>query len=131
MSQSSPLSTEEVIEFLAFSIGNINQQFELWLTITFAVIVASYVAGHKLSRVLRIWFVVLYSMVSSLLLLMLVSSGIAIQTYVAESQTQLGFESTQPLGLAIIILRMLVWIVGTGFTIFFILRGFRAANSDD
>lgn len=131
MSQSISLSTEEVIEFLAFSIGNINQQFELWLTITFAVIVASYVADHKLSRVLRIWFVVLYSMVSSLLLLMLVSSGIAIQTFVAESQTPLGFESTQPLGLAIIILRMLVWIVGTGFTIFFILRGFRAANSDD
>ena len=68
---SQPLTTEEAIELLALSVDNINQQFELWLTITFAVIVASYIAGHKLSQVFRVWFVTLYLMVSILLFLML------------------------------------------------------------
>ena len=122
------LSTEEAIELLALSIENINQQFELWLTITFAVIVASYIAGHKLSRVFRLWFVTLYLMVSILLFLMLASSGLTIQTLIANSPTPLGFDTSDPLSIVVIALRVLVWIVGTAVTVFFILRGFRAED---
>ena len=120
------LTTEEAIELLALSVDNINQQFELWVTITFAVIVASYIAGHKLSRVFRIWFVTLYLMVSTLLFLMLASSGFTIQTLIAESPTPLGFDTSDSLSVVIIILRVLVWLVGSAVTVFFILRGFRA-----
>ena len=47
------LNNEELIQLYDAVFTNINTQFELWITITFAVIIASYVAGHRLERELR------------------------------------------------------------------------------
>lgn len=69
MPEQTELSREELIELLAFAYGSIDSQFELWLTITFAVIM-----------------------------------------------------------LTIVILRNLVWLIGTVVTVFFILKGFRERN---
>ena len=92
----------------------------MWLTITFAVIIASYIAGYKLSMFLQILVAVLYSLVSLLLLLMLIDAirfagelgGIGIFT-----------DSDDPLTIVIVFLRMLVWLIGTTATIIFIFKG--------
>ena len=54
------LTTEEFIELMGITTTSINSQFELWLTVTFAVIVASYLAGHRLSNALRYLIAALY-----------------------------------------------------------------------
>jgi|AntAceMinimDraft_8_1070364.scaffolds.fasta_scaffold220265_1 hypothetical protein len=41
------LTREELIELIGITTANINGQFELWLTVTFAVIIASHLAGHR------------------------------------------------------------------------------------
>ena len=46
---SNELNNEELILLYDVVTGSVNEQFELWLTITFAVIIASYLAGHRLA----------------------------------------------------------------------------------
>ena len=47
------LTNEELIQLYDAATSGVNAQFELWITITFAVIIASYLAGHRLARSLQ------------------------------------------------------------------------------
>jgi hypothetical protein len=53
-------SPAELAELFILEQSEINQQFEFWLTVTFAVIVASFVAGKKLVHKLRVVAASLY-----------------------------------------------------------------------
>jgi hypothetical protein len=53
-------SPAELLELWLIEQSEINLQFEFWLTVTFAVIVASFVAGRRLNRNLRIFVAFLY-----------------------------------------------------------------------
>ena len=128
MPEQTELSREELIELLAFAYSSIDSQFELWLTITFAVIIASYIAGHRLPKWLRYCFAVLYTLVSILLLLMLYSTVRTSRILIGEPTIFIGPDSGDPLMLTIVILRNLVWLIGTVVTVFFILKGFRERN---
>ena len=56
------LSTAEVAELYLIMEAAINTQFEYWITITFAVVVASFVAGRRLNRRLRFALALLYGL---------------------------------------------------------------------
>ena len=114
------LTIEEQIELYNAVFSNVNTQFELWLTITFAVIIASYIAGHKLSRSLQYLVAVLYTLVSLLLLLMLIN---AIRFLGELSGVGIFADSDDPLTVVIVVLRMFVWFVGSGATLVFIFKG--------
>jgi hypothetical protein len=47
-------SPAELAELFILEQSEINQQFEIWMTVTFAVIVASFVAGERLVQRLRV-----------------------------------------------------------------------------
>ena len=47
------ISTSDLLNLVLTQRGNIDLQFQFWLTITFAVIVAAYSAGDRLDRRLR------------------------------------------------------------------------------
>lgn len=53
-------SPAELAELFILEQSEINQQFEFWLTITFAVIVAGFAAGEKLAHNLRVVAASLY-----------------------------------------------------------------------
>ncbi len=128
MPEQTELSREELIELLAFAYSSIDNQFELWLTITFAVIIASYIAGHRLASWLRYCFALLYTLVSVLLLLMLYSTVRTSRILIGEPTIFIGPDSGDPMMLTIIVLRNLVWLIGTVVTVLFILKGFRERN---
>ena len=119
------LNNEELIQLYDAVFANINTQFELWITITFAVIIASYVAGHRLERSLQYLIATLYTAVSLLLLLMLISA-----VSFAGSFNAFGIQAEQdPLTVFIVFLRVGVWILGTIATLVFIFkRGQRGEN---
>ncbi len=48
------LSTAELIEIAMSMRESLDDQFQYWLTITFAVVVGSFIAGHKLNKNLRL-----------------------------------------------------------------------------
>ena len=121
------LDNEELIQLYEVATGSIKAQFELWLTITFAVIIASYLAGHRLAKSLQYLIATLYSAVSVLLFLMLVG---AIQ-FSQQFDQQLGVASESSLVLAIVVLRTAVWVLGTIATIVFIFKGHKDDSSND
>ena len=119
------LNNEELIQLYDAVFANINTQFELWITITFAVIIASYVAGHRLERSLQYLIATLYTAVSLLLLLMLISA-----VSFAGSFNAFGIQAEQdPLTVFIVFLRVGVWILGTIATLVFIFR--RGGSGED
>ena len=112
------LNNEELIQLWDAVFTNINTQFELWITITFAVIIASYVAGHRLERSLQYLIAALYLAVSLLLLLMLISA-----VSFAGSFDAFGVLVEQdPITVVIVFLRVGVWILGTIATLVFIFK---------
>jgi uncharacterized membrane protein AbrB (regulator of aidB expression) len=110
------LTNEELIQLYEVVTGSVNAQFELWLTITFAVIIASYIAGHRLAKPLQYLMATLYTAVSVLLYLMLVGAVQFSQQFDA-----LTFGSN--VARTIVVLRTSVWILGTIATIVFIFKG--------
>ncbi len=121
----SDLTTEEVILIWDATLGQINAQFELWLTITFAVIVASYFAGHRLPKSLQYLIATLYSLTSVLLLLTLISAANRAAGYGI-----LGLLAEDPSVFTWLIapLRIGVWILGTITTVIFIFKANLAGN---
>ncbi len=55
-------SPAELTELWAIYESAIEAQFEFWLTVTFAVVVASFVAGTRLKRKLRFFVALLYAL---------------------------------------------------------------------
>jgi hypothetical protein len=123
------ITREEYMQLLSYMTTNINDQFELWLTITFAVIIASYIAGHRLSKTLKYCFAALYLSVSTLLLLLLVQTVGSAQSIAGTPSFQFGL-TEQDAGVSSIIgiLRLLVWTGGSVVALAFILRGFGQNN---
>ena len=122
------LTNEELIQLYDVVTSGVNAQFELWITITFAVIIASYLAGHRLARSLQYIIATLYTAVSVLLFLMLLG---AVQFSQQFDALNLGASSESNLVLAIVVLRVSVWILGTIATILFIFKGHKDDASND
>ena len=110
------LTNEELIQLYDVVTGGVNAQFDLWITITFAVIIASYLASHRLARSLQYVIATLYTAVSVLLYMMLLGAVRFSQQF----DVDLGASSESKLVLAIVVLRTAVWILGTIVTIAFI-----------
>jgi hypothetical protein len=122
------LTNEELIQLYAVVTGSVNAQFELWLTITFAVIIASYLAGHRLARSLQYLMAALYTTVSVLLYLMLLG---AVQFSQQFDALNVGASSESNVILAVVVLRTSVWVLGTLATIVFIFKGHKDDASND
>lgn len=122
------LTNEELIQLYDVVTSSVNAQFELWLTITFAVIIASYLAGHRLASSLQYLIATLYAAVSVLLFLMLLG---AVQFSQQFDTLNLGASSESNVVLAIVVLRISVWILGTIATIVFIFKGHKDDTSND
>ena len=119
------LTNEELIQLYDVVTGSVNAQFELWITITFAVIIASYLAGHRLARSLQYIIATLYTAVSVLLYLMLLG---AVQ-FSQQFDLNLGVSSESKVVLAVVVLRTVVWILGTIATIVFVFKGHKDGAS--
>ena len=120
------LNSEELIQLFEVVTSSVNAQFELWLTITFAVIIASYLAGHRLAKALQYLIATLYFAVSVLLFLMLLS---AVQ-FSQQFDYPLGIAPESNLVVAIAVLRIAVWVLGTVATSVFIFKGHKNDSSN-
>lgn len=75
------LTVAEILELIRVNEEAMVKQFETWLTITFATIVAVFAGRHLLSRLMR-WLVTLLYLLASL-------SVTAMSLYLAENNAQL------------------------------------------
>ena len=58
-------SVAELIELLQNESASVDMQFQLWITITTAVVIASFAARHHLSFWMRVFVAVMYTLASA------------------------------------------------------------------
>lgn len=115
------LSIGDIVEVLGYGSNAIDAQFQFWITVTFAAIVAAYLAGPRLSLRLKVVASCLYLLVSVLLALRTAQHVLAMNELIRLSGYAGGlFE--HPLTLPIAMLRGTIWLIGTGTTIAFLFR---------
>jgi hypothetical protein len=95
--------------------GDIDTQFQVWVSITFALLVASFVAGARLSRVARTGLVGLYLCAAAVLLIRYLRAG-SYLGYVLELYALYDIAPPGNLGISGTagLLRMTLFTVGSG-----------------
>ena len=78
------ISNAELVEIFLLSQENADAQFQYWLSVTFAVIVASSVAGERLNSKIRIWLTTLYLMAAGIFIIKFLGAQSAIGMYYEE-----------------------------------------------
>lgn len=94
--------------------GDIDTQFQVWVSITFAVLVASFVAGGRLSRFARTGLVGLYLCAAAVLLIRYLRAG-SYLGYVLDLYALYDIEPPGNLGISGVagLLRMTLFTVGS------------------
>ena len=112
-------SPAELAELFILEQSEINLQFEFWLTVTFAVIVASFVSGKQLVHKLRMAAAVLYVLAVVVFLS---------RWYYAASDAELFKVALNEAGVAVVtpwvtfISRVVLVVLGTTATLTFLLK---------
>ena len=96
-------------------------QFQYWLTITFAVVVAGFVAGERLSNKLRILAAALYLLATFLLMQRFGHMATGSGPY-QQALIERGIDALPRQGLTIVITRVAVFLLGTASALYFLLR---------
>lgn len=78
------ISNAELVEIFLLSQENADAQFQYWLSVSFAVIVASSVAGERLNSKVRIWLTTLYLLAASIFIIKFLGAQSAIGMYYQE-----------------------------------------------
>lgn len=111
----------ELTEFYLMGQAGMDTQFYYWVTVTFAAVVAGFVAGDRLTWRLRIVIAILYLLASSALVIRFVTSARAIADIRSFLQDA-GALITEPYNLYLVLLRAPLLILGTAAALFFLLR---------
>jgi hypothetical protein len=113
------LSSAELLELIATQSALLDSQFQYWLSVSFAVIVASFAAHEQLKAKARVWIGVLYSGISAVFLIRYFSSFELIRVLANEAVArELQTGGTPVAGYV----RGIVWLGGLVTTLWFLLR---------
>jgi phosphatidylserine synthase len=105
------LSNAELIELQFSSLTLFASEFQYWMSVTFAVVVAAFVAGERLSKPVRVWVAVLYVCVS-VLFAARYNATLSVASEIGRYTALRGLPATE--GAAVIGgLRALVFVLGT------------------
>ena len=69
------LTNSELLELVTFVFSELELQFQYWLSVTFALLVASFVARKQLSRNVRITIAILYTLSTAIAIYRYISLG--------------------------------------------------------
>jgi hypothetical protein len=117
------LDTSDLIEVVLATQAYVGSQFEYWLTVSFAAIVAGAVAGDRLGPKARVFLVFLYLLATAVLTLEIFQAAQTARV-VGEELFSRGLTSGGPnLGLYQFAIRMLLFLSGTIGTCWFLING--------
>ena len=114
----------ELAQLMLALLAAVDAQFEFWLTVTFGVLVASFVAGARLSARLRWLLAFFYLWASVLFLTRYVAASVYLNSYV-ELAAQYEVPVLAPISPLAGRLRFALWVVGGLTTAILVVRGHR------
>lgn len=115
------MDEKDLLELILAASGDIDQQFEFWLSITFAVLIASHVWGARLNPYVKWLLATLYVFASAILYLRYLLA-IDFIVYVRDLYTQYNVNEPPSPGSKISFLRQTLFIVGTIVTTIFVIN---------
>ena len=116
-----PEQAPELIELIQNSYAAVDMQFQYWLTITFAAVVASFLARNQLNLVLRIALASLYGL-ATLQIVLVSMAHLESGSFLADALNDLGVEPPGTYLSAVGLVRRSLVGFGSIATIVFILR---------
>ncbi len=122
------MSTAELTELYLTIESAIYTQFEYWLTVTFAVVVASFVARTRLNRKLRLGLALLYALACVVLLSRWTYSGLDAAVFRA-ALLESGVVLRTPW--VTIFSRLLLFALGTAAALYFLVSERPSASEDN
>ena len=112
------LSTAELLELTMILREDLGTQFQYWLSITFAILVARYIAGERFRMSWRIFAAVLYGLTTVVFSIGYYVGGLNFRNYLGELGTRGDLWTDQT---SILIgIRMTLFVVGTIGTLWFL-----------
>ncbi len=127
MEQFSPAELAE-LAFLARSA--MDAQFQYWISITFAVVAAGFIAGKRLTQKMRYAVAVLYALATLLLIARFVSIAPTTNAVIAALE-EAGVDIIPPVGWTIVASRYLIFGFGTVAALYFLLGEKHGRESDE
>lgn len=121
------IPTADLVNLVLTQRGSIDLQFQFWLTITFAVIVAAFSAGDRLAFRLRLLVAVLYFLASAHLMTRWMFDGTVAERWVGILVSR-GVDIGVPW--IAVFLRLLLMVVGTVAALVFLLRNPQGRSHD-
>jgi hypothetical protein len=122
------IPSADLMELVLIQRDAFHDQMEFWITATFAVIVASFVAGHRLSVRYRLVLAVLYILTTAMLLARWVHDGREMLALIEELQNR-GIPYDIPVTFAL--LRFLVMLGGTLTALAFMYQNSKMGEDGD
>ena len=122
------IETSDLIELALIQREALSAQLQFWLSATFAVIVASFVAGSRLTARYRLSIGLLYLLATAMTFAGWVESGEEIFSWYAELESR-GIFFDAPI--FTIVLRFLLMTVGTVLTIVFLYQDRRPSDGEN
>ena len=113
------VTVAEAVEISILMGDQAGMQYQYWLATTFATIVASFAAGDRLDRSVKIGMAILYVFASILFCLIYITVISNYGQYIQYIE-QNGIAASSPFGWTIAVFRFLVWLTGTAITVWFI-----------
>ena len=112
------LSTAELLELMMILREDMGTQFQYWLSITFAILVARYISGERFFMSWRIFAAVLYGLAAAVFSISYYVGGLNFRNYLSELGTRGDLWTGQ--SSILIGLRMTLFMVGTIGTLWFL-----------
>jgi hypothetical protein len=112
------LSTAELLELMMILREHIGTQFQYWLSITFAILVARYIAGERFLISWRIFTAVLYGLATAVFSISIYVGALNFRNYLGELGTRGDLWTGQ--SSILIGIRMTLIMVGTIGTLWFL-----------
>jgi hypothetical protein len=120
-------SYAELTEFIFLAYSSADTQFQYWVTITFAAVVAGFVAGERLTLTLRILVAVLYMLASATLAIRFQNAMITAGT-IRGMLDEAGAYMLTTTNLAP--LRIPLFLLGTAAAVFFLVRPWKRRSNE-
>ena len=122
-------SFAELAELSVLNQSVIDDQFQYWITVTFALVVAGFVAGDRLSKNLRSALAGIYLLATTILMARARASARTIediQEYLVEAGASVFADPLVPIGP----LRIILGFAGAGLAVYFLIRRTSIRSSD-
>ena len=126
-------SFAELTEFYFLTRSDADTQFQFWISITFAVIIAAFAAGEHLTRKLRYIAATLYMLATIALVILFATAAVSalrIATVLSEADAFVLVVLPNSVWGTVIVARWSLFILGTAAALYFLLRNTKRDSSD-